>query len=343
MSGVWGRFELPAPEGRRLVGQQALWTGASAATYTAITGPGWVDERTGLAMATAVAVVALRPARAYLLPLVGLVVAGGTWALSRAGIPVALALGALAGMAVATGPVLTRVESVLAGAAGAGLAHALAMDVTVALPALVGVAVVGAAVGLGAAQSLLPGALRFAARHRIPSPGTIRATLPERYRAPCQRAWSLDQEIAKRAPDRELRDGLGEVGAWVYRLGLTLAALDDDIGRIDPEAIGARRADIDLDPPSDPFIRERRQGTAQHLDRLLEHRAALARERARAASLQDYALAYLEEARAGLAVAQLQPGEASPEQLGTVLEKLRAHAAESGARRQTRREVGGFL
>ena len=64
------------------------------------------------------------------------------------------------------------------------------------------------------------------------------------------------------------------------------------------------------------------------------------RERARAESLQTYALAYLEEARAGLAVARLLPGEHTPEALGSVLERLREHAADRSSRRNAAREVG---
>jgi hypothetical protein len=126
----------------------------------------------------------------------------------------------------------------------------------------------------------------------------------------------------------------------VYRLALTLQTLDTDLSRTDPIEVGARLFALREDAPEeDGFIRERRHGTASHLERLLTHRGAMALERARTQSLQEYALAYLEEARAGLALARVLPGDHTPETLGVVLEKLRAHAAEGGARRQTSREL----
>ncbi|MFZ5481852.1 MAG: hypothetical protein ACOZNI_34140, partial [Myxococcota bacterium] len=200
----------------------------------------------------------------------------------------------------------------------------------------------GAIVGLGVSQALLPGAVRHASDDRIPSPGRISAMLAAEYRPPCMRAWQLDQELQQHPTDRATRRGLGEVAAWVYRLGLTLQTLDGDLARIDPVSLRQRREALDAEPTDDAFIRERRAGTAQHLARMLEHREALALERARTASLQEYALAYLEEARAGLALARALPGDRPPEGLAVVLDKLRAQATEGGTRRRTAREMEGM-
>jgi hypothetical protein len=339
---MWSRFELPPSDGRRLLQRQAAWASAQALTAGGLALFGLDTNPTlALAIATGVGVVATRPSRVYLLPLVMVFVVAATLLLAGLGFPAAVAAGAAAGVAVGGGDGVARVESLLAGVAGAGIGLFAAdglgllggLTVTSSLWA-------GAVVGLCTAQALLPGTLRWSLPTRIPSPGRIQVALAAPYRAAAMRAWQLDQSFDGQAPDRATRAGLAEVAAWVYRLALTLQTLDSDLARIDPISVGARLFALrEIGPGEDAFIRERRQGTAGHLERLLEHRASLALERARTESLQDYALAYLEEARAGLSLARVLPGEHTPESLGIVLEKLRTHAAESGARRQTAREI----
>ncbi len=339
---MWSRYELPSQDGRRLLRRQLAWASAQALTFGGLALTGLDGDPTlSLAIATGVGVAAARPARVYLLPLVLVFVVAATLLLAGLGLPAAVAAGAAAGIAVGGGDGVARIESLLAGVAGAGIGL-FAADRLGLLDAFSPTAALwtGAVVGLCTAQALLPGALRWSLPTRIPSPGRIQVTLAAPYRAAAMRAWQLDQSFDGQAPDRVTRAGLSEVAAWVYRLALTLQTLDTDLSRIDPISVGARLFALrDGGPDEDPFIRERRQGTASHLERLLEHRATLALERARTESLQDYALAYLEEARAGLSLARVLPGEHTPESLGIVLEKLRAHAAESGARRQTAREI----
>lgn len=339
---LWERLELEPAEGRRLVLRQAAWVAAQATGAALLTTVG-VPQGVALAVGVALGVVATRPARLYALPLVAMFVVAMTLLLESAGVPSLLAAGAAAGLAVGSGGVLPRVEAVLAGIAGGGLGAWAASEITPSF-GVVGTALwVGAVVGVCMAQALLPGALRAVPIDRIPSPGTINATLQAVYRDPCMRAWRIDQEVGRQAPDRGARRGLGEVAGWVYRLALTLQTLDADLARIDPDAVRARRdALLGEADPGDPFVRERRQGTAAHLSRMLEHREALAVERARTESLQEYALAFLEEARTGLAVARVLPGDRTPENLSAVLDKLRAHAREGGARRQTARELEGL-
>ena len=89
----------------------------------------------------------------------------------------------------------------------------------------------------------------------------------------------------------------------------------------------------------DSFSRDRHLATAAHLRRLLDHRDKLQLELQRTESLVAYALAFLEEARAGLALAKQLPGEAIPNRLSDVLEHLRGQALAGDARRQTAREV----
>jgi hypothetical protein len=335
---AWGRFELPAAASRLLAARFVAWTVAAMLMAGALVGFGVPDTSPlVIALAVAAGAMAARPAALHLLPLVALVVTGVALGLGRAGVPIGVAAGIAAGLAVGSGSTLARVEAVLAGAAGGGFGHLLATSLPV-----VGVPyalALGGLVGLATAQALLPGALRFAARSRLPPGRIIGRTLAPDYRTACYRAIHLDAELVARAPDPATREGLREVASWVYRLALTLQTLDGDLAAIDPDDIATRRAALEGDD-GDPFVVERRRATRGHLDRLLQHRAVLARERARAASLQEYALAWLEEARAGLAVAQRLPGEATPDGLRSVLERLRAHAADAGVQRETVRELG---
>ena len=93
------------------------------------------------------------------------------------------------------------------------------------------------------------------------------------------------------------------------------------------------------DETEDDFTRERQLATARHLQSLLGHAQQIRLEHARSQSMQEYALAYLEEARMGLALARALPSDAAPSRLGEVLDRLRSHAQESETRRKTAREV----
>lgn len=338
LAATWGRFDLPPREARVLVGRMFRWTCAAGVTGIAAGLVGWPgDPAVFLGLCTAAGVVAARPVETWLLAAAGLFVFAGTVLLGRLGVPVAMAAGAAAGLVVGCGSALSRVEAVLAGVAAGGLGHFVLAQLPLAGTAWAVVA--GLALGLATSQALLPGALRFAARFHLPPGRFVATTLAEPYRPPCYRAIALDTEVSRRAPDPDTRNGLREVGGWVYRLALTLQTLDGDVAAIDPVAVTARLEALGADDP-DSFVQERRRATRAHLERLLTHRDTLVRERARVASLQDYALAWLEEARAGLALAQRLPAEAAPERLDVVLEKLRKHATEVGVRRDTARELG---
>ena len=90
---------------------------------------------------------------------------------------------------------------------------------------------------------------------------------------------------------------------------------------------------------TDDFTRDRRLATATHLERLAEHLDALVLERQRLIALIDYAAAYQEEARAGLVLARLKPGDYTPPRLDDVLTRLRSHSQRQLAQRATVREV----
>lgn len=337
-----GRFELPRHERRALLARQTSWavTQMLAATAFSFWGMG-----SGNGIATAVAVgLGLAVARRediHLVPFHVLATVAGALILGVFGFDPLMAAGAAAGLLAGRPGFTGRIEGFLAGMAATGIADWAFLGLTEGSLGFFGFPLFSLLTGFAAAQALLPGALAFQSQARVPSPGNIQSTLQVDYRPPCLRAWQLEQELLRQAPDLQTREGLGEVGFWVYRLGLTLQTLDQDIARVDPEAVATRRQELltSAAATDDSFIRDRQQGTAQHLERLLQHRTSLVRERARTVSLQDYALAYMEEARAGLAVARLLPGDETPEQLGAVLTRLREHAAEGGARRQAAREM----
>jgi len=199
----------------------------------------------------------------------------------------------------------------------------------------------GALAGLVSSQVLAVTALRLRSVQRPPGPRGVRARLCETYRPPCLRAHALDTQLAERCPDQETRDGLGEIAAWVFALQWNLQRLDREVADLDEAALRSRiqRLETDARQAEDAFTADRMWATAEHLERLLRHVRELREERTRNAALSDYASAYLEEARAGLALAQLQPGDRPPRGLRDVLSRLRSHGAERDARRRTAREV----
>ena len=199
----------------------------------------------------------------------------------------------------------------------------------------------GAVAGLVSSQVLAITALRLRSVQRPPGPRRVRARLHEAYRPPCLRAHALDAQLAERCPDQETRDGLGEIAAWVFALQWNLQRLDRELTDLDETALHSRIQGLETDArqSEDAFTADRMRATAEHLERLLLHVRELREERARNAALSDYASAYLEEARAGLALAQLHPGDHTPRGLRDVLSRLRSHGADRDARRRTAREV----
>ena len=81
------------------------------------------------------------------------------------------------------------------------------------------------------------------------------------------------------------------------------------------------------------------EAVAQHLEQLSIHREGLLRERSRIEAMVEYAAAYQEEARAGLVLARMQPGDYTPARLDDVLTRLRSHAQERQVARSTAREL----
>ena len=230
----------------------------------------------------------------------------------------------------------------LAGVALAGLGWWVSQRLTALAPlTALTAAAQGTILGLVSGQVLLLPGLRSRSTTRIPNPSRIRATLTDGYREPCMEAWSFDQQVASEAPDIETRDGLGEVAAWIYRLQWTLQAMDGQLETQDILDVQERIAQLTAEAESteDHFVRDRRLATARHLEQLKGHLEELTRERARTEALREYASAFLEEARTGLALARVQPGSHAPDRLRDVLGRLRSYSDEREARRRTAHEV----
>lgn len=207
------------------------------------------------------------------------------------------------------------------------------------LPAGLAPVLTAALVGVVGSVGLVPVAIRFDQHPTLPTRREVDKALRIPYRPPVYRALDLFGAARKATPDAETRRGLAEVATWVFRLQVTLQARDVELDAIDERDIRDRIARCLEDESEDPVTRERRAATARHLERLLEHRVQLHVERGRIEADVEYALAFLEEARAGLALARELPGETIPERLPEVLDRLRTQAKDGDARRRTAREL----
>jgi hypothetical protein len=327
--------------------QQAAWILASALSAGGLSLAGMWGREPELALSLSIGCGAavIRPRKLWAFPLVVSATALGGALAGALDLAPVLGAGLIAG-ACCAGLLLQHpdwldaVNGALAVAAGSALGlwaaeHQSALTTASALHATAGAGLVA----LVASQGLVPLALRFDSP-KVPSPGQIRRGLAPAYRAPVLRALELYRSATRHAPDLDSRRGLAEVTTWVFRLQTTLQTLDRELLTIDPVVVRQRMDACEADKAEDPFTRERRQATGAHLRRLLGHRDAIATEHQRAKSLVDYALAFLEDITAGLAVASELPGETAPERLPDVLDRLRSHSAASDARRRTAREVG---
>jgi hypothetical protein len=233
-------------------------------------------------------------------------------------------------------------QTTLAGVASLGLGWWAATRLLGGMPnESVFAALHGAIFGLLASQSTVVASLRYSIAQRIPAPRKIKSSLLAPYHPPCLQAHRLDQELARHAPDREIRDGLGEVAAWIYKLQWNLQVMDQEIAAVSDMDLQQRivRLYEEAEQTADDFIRERRIAAAQHLERLSSHRQSLLQERCRIEAMVEYAAAYQEEARAGLVLARMKPGDYTPASLDDVLNRLRMHSHEQLVARSTAREV----
>lgn len=335
----------PAPVAR-LPGRQARWVAAQATVAGGLFLSGLWDSQPELSLSIALAAgpIAALPRRVWALPLVGGGVVAAGLSAAALGLPAIVGAGAVAGLCTALlvpdeTDLVDMLNATLATLAGATLGLFAAVQLTEPLQGtLLGTVILAGLVGLVASQGLLPLALRVRS-DGLPSRALVQRTLRVPYRHPVFRGLDLFQRTRPHAPDRRTRSGLAEVASWIHKLQLTLQSHDDALDTIDPDAVRARIDRCLSDEEQDDFTRERQQATATHLQRLLDHRAALHQERRRTEALVDYALAFLEEASAGLALARQLPGEASPDRLPEVLHRLRDHAEAGDVRRKTHREL----
>ena len=330
--------------------RQAWWIGGQVVgALGGVVGAIWATQpELALVLSLGMGASAVNPRRFWAAPLVVGAVVAASLPFLWLGLPAVIGAGFVAGGAATLllpqrKDALDVINGALATLAGASLGlWAASALVPAALPSVVGAVLTAAIVGLVASQGLLPSALRFDRAISLPSRSQIRRTLKVPYRPSAFRALDLYGQARHRAPERELRRGLAEVATWVWRLQVTLQSLDSELAAIDVEDIAGRIAACDAADAHDAFTRERKKATADHLRRLLAHRDAIATERDRTEAAVEYAIAYLEEARAGLAVAQKLPGEHAPNRLHEVLDQLRRHAEAGDARRRTARELDGL-
>ncbi|MFT5586973.1 MAG: hypothetical protein ACI9VR_004578 [Cognaticolwellia sp.] len=249
--------------------------------------------------------------------------------------------GALLGLATAFANLRPRfrkldaANGVLAGMGGSALASLLLLRGLGLPPAAEAIVA-----GLGATLLLLPALVRWVPRAHVPSDREVERRLSEHYRPPVLRAGQLFRQLESDA-DADTLDGLAEVGGWVFNLARSLQTIGRQLENVDHSDLNDRieLLAMEIEETEDPFTRDRRLATAKHLEQLLRHADQLRLERDRIASLQEYAVAYLEEARVGLTLASTLPGEHTPGRLHEVLDRLRQHTVEGDARRQSAREV----
>jgi len=353
-----GRYRLSAVDGRSLLRRQLTWTACQAAAAAGLTAAGVTIGQPALAVAGSLsaAVLAIGYRSAAKAAAIAAATLGGVWTLSLFPATTGGAVGIngaqvlLAGGIIGAGLAWMRtdhnhwqiVQTTLAGVTTVGLGWWVATRLLGGLPtAPLAAGLHGALFGLLASQSIVVAALRYSVTQRIPSPRKIKAILQPRYQPTCIKAHRLDAALASHAPDDEIRDGLGEVAAWIYKLQWSLQVMDREIEAISDIDLQTRIAQLytDAEQSDDEFVVERCVAAAQHLETLRSHREGLTQERSRIAALVEYAAAYQEEARAGLVLARMQPGDYIPARLDDVLGRLRAHAQEQRAARDTAREL----
>jgi len=341
-----GRFQPAPAQTIDLTRRQITWVLWQTAAWLALAAIGFQHSAYAPAVALALAACSTRPRHLLYAVLVVPAALLLTACCLALGLPAFSAGGLVAGLAVGLLE-LGRSErwrllnSALAGAALAPLALFAAQELASVLPLSLAPPLSALVFSLVSAQVLAVMAIRWREVARIPSRRRIVAALAAPYREPSLRALDHDRTIRRMAPDRATREGLGEVAAWVFRLSVSQQAQDRELRQLSDDDVADRiaKAQEAMERTTDSYARERRQATLRHLEGMQRHQQAMVLERERTESLVEYALATLEEARAGLAYAQRMPGQRAPEGLDEVLQRLRSHATEEAARRNTAREL----
>lgn len=333
--------ELLEEDRTALVRQVAAWTAWSGLVYAGASL--WDLQRTEpalvLGLAVGLGLWAADPRRLTAL-VAGAAAVAAILVVDPMDVPLLPAAGAIAGAAAgqALGAGLqARLQALLAGLAGtAAVALALA-SFDVAFEPLA-----GAAVGLGCAVALLP--LRLHWRALPPRERQVRRTLAPAWREPVLRGRRLHTQLLAEQPGEQARQGISEVACWIYQLALSMQTLEHELSTMSVERLEQRIAQLELDAETaaDTFLRDRLVATAEHYQQILARRGQVEVEGSRLRSLQEYALAYLEEARMGLLLSRTLPGDRVPDRLDDVLARLRASATEASVQRRTRRELAAY-
>ena len=346
---IMGR--LPGGRLDQLPREVIAWVCAQAAVSALCAVAGlWADApAAAMALSLSAGVVAARPQRWWAAPVVLAAALAVSLGLHDLQWPSIIGVGAVVGIAaihMLPGPhhALDTLNGALAGIVFAGLG--LLVSDALSPAGIQGVSAPSAALlqggvaGLISAGTLLPRALRFEVRG-IPSTRAVERTLEPQFRRPVVQAAQIVASARQHSLDNTTRAGLEEVVRWVFSLQETRQTLSHEAQRIDVADVNTRlqAAESTEADASDTFMKERQRATAAHLKRILHHRERMVDEERRNGALVDYALAFLEEARSGLTLSQQLPGEASPDQLPEVLDRLRTQAADGSARRKTAREV----
>ena len=341
-----GRFELAPAATLRLPLRTASWALWQGAAWLGLAALDLGETAWAPALALGVGACAGRPRHLPFLPLVLPAVCFAGWAAGSLGLPGWSAAGLTAGLCAGlleTGrrPAWRLANAALGGAALFPAALRVQADLSAALPGVLALPLATLTASLLCALVLPLLAIEWRPVARIPSPRSIRATLAPRYQGACLKAWEHDRVVREMAPDRETREGLGEVAAWVYKLSVAMQDQDQELSLLSAEDIAGRveSARAAVARTDDPYTRDRRQATLRHLELMERHRDALALERQRTESLLEYAMATLAEARAGLAFTRKGSTGPAPEGLDQVLARLRAHADDEAARRDSLREL----
>ena len=154
------------------------------------------------------------------------------------------------------------------------------------------------------------------------------------HRVGVLRALTLVRRGHRYTSDTTVLNGLDEVGAWVFDLHTTLQRIEHERA-----LLAESSAPVAPSPTGDAFAATRHAAAQDHYARRAEHDIALATELERTQALGHYALAWLEDAVAGLAVARNTPELAAPIDMSGVLERMRRHQRHHDAVRRTELEL----
>ena len=221
-----GRYELGRQRARRLVSQALAFTGGftSASLWCAVAG---LSAQWSLPVALGFGLLFARPRRILRAPLLlgaGLAaVATAAWLGAPTAFAAAGTMGALAGWDRNR---IEQANGVFAGLAGVGLG--LLATQAASLPALAETVLFGSLASL----ILVPSALVWRPRAKVPSARHIGLTLRPPFRPPPLRAREIYEHLKANRPEPTTLDGLAEVSMWVYDLGRSLQSLEKELSSV---------------------------------------------------------------------------------------------------------------